>query len=91
MQAVGTPIMRATVPARGVDVLLSIREKKGNFVTWEAAEGYTFTFRDGILIETPGLGPDLMSASAPSPSAIASGTVSAQSYFFLGDSDVTQP
>jgi|GEM_PF-1906567 len=90
MQAFGTPIMRATVPGRGVDVLLSIREQKGNVVTWEAAEGYTFTFRDGVLIETRGLGPDLMSASAPSPGAIASGTVSARSYFFLGDSDVTQ-
>ena len=89
MQAFGTPIMRATVPARGVDVLLSIREQKGNVVTWEAAGGYTFTFRDDILIETRGLGPDLMSAHAPLAESIAAGTVAARNYYFLGDNDAT--
>lgn len=88
--AFGTPIMRASVPARGVDVLLSIREQKGNVVTWEAAGGYTFTFRDDVLIETRGLGPDLMSASAPSSGNIAAGTVAAHSYYFLGDNDATE-
>lgn len=90
IEALATPIMRATVPARGIDVLLSIREQKGNVVTWEAANGYTFTFRDGVLIETRGIGQDLMSASAPSSGRIASGTADQRSYFFLGDDDVTE-
>ena len=90
IEALNIPILRATVPARGIDVLLSIREQKGNVVTWEAAGGYTFTFRDDVLIETRGLGPDLMSASAPSSAGIAAGSVAARSYFFLGDDDVTQ-
>ncbi|MEZ5799112.1 MAG: YjbF family lipoprotein [Paracoccaceae bacterium] len=66
----GAPIMRATVPARGLDMLLSIREQHGNLVTWRRGR-ITFTFRDGVLIESRGLGPDLMSAKAPAAAALA--------------------
>ena len=90
IEAFGTPILRATVPALGVDVLLSIRETRGDVVTWEAAEGITFTFRAGVLIETRGLGPDLMSASAPSGGQIAAGSGFNRSYYYLWDDDRTQ-
>lgn len=90
IEAFGTPILRATVPARGVDVLLSMRETRGDVTTWEAAEGITFTFRNGVLIETRGLGPDLMSASGPGSGQIAAGSSARRSYFYLWDDDVTQ-
>lgn len=88
IEAFGTPILRAVVPGAGVDVLLSVRDTNGGVVTWESAEGITFAFRDGMLIETRGLGADLMSARAPSASSVASGAASRRSYWAVGDDDV---
>lgn len=88
--AFGQPIMRVTIPGLGIDTLVSPRETKGDLVTWEAADGYTFTFRNGVLIETRGLGPDLMSAAAPAASQIAAGAATNRSYFYAWDSDANQ-
>jgi len=90
LRAFGSPIMRATIPGLGIDVLVSPRESKGDIVTWEAADGYTFTFRGGVLIETRGLGPDLMSASVPAAGQIASGAVTRRSYFYTWENDANQ-
>lgn len=86
----GTPILRATVPSRGLDLLLSPRDVRGDVVTWESAEGITFAFRNGVLIESRGLGADLMSSSVPSPDRIANGTSYSRSYFFVSDNDQNQ-
>lgn len=86
----GTAILRVKVPALGVDVLMSERDRHGDAVTWEAADGITFTFRGGVLVETRGLGPDLMSARAPAPSAIASGAKTRRDYYYLWDDDRTE-
>lgn len=86
----GTPILRATVASRGLDLLLSPRNVRGDIVTWESAEGITFAFRNGVLIESRGLGADLMSSSVPSPDRIANGTSYSRSYFFVSDNDQNQ-
>ena len=86
----GTPILRATVPSRGLDLLMSPRDVRGDVVTWESAEGITFAFRDGVLIESRGLGADLMSASGPSSSSIAKGATYSRSYYFVSDNDQNQ-
>jgi hypothetical protein len=86
----GTPILRATVPSRGLDLLLSPRDVRGDVVTWESAEGITFAFRNGVLIESRGLGADLMSSSVPSPDRIASSASYSRSYFFVSDNDQNQ-
>jgi hypothetical protein len=88
--AFGKPIMRITIPGLGIDTLVSPREAKGDLVTWEAADGYTFTFRSGVLIETRGLGPDLMSSAAPSASQIAAGGATRRSYFYAWENDANQ-
>lgn len=90
LEAFGTPIMRATIPLLGIDTLLSPRDRKGDVVTWESADGYTFTFRSGVLVETRGLGPDLMSASAPGPGQIAAGGATRRSYFYTWENDASQ-
>ena len=90
LEAFGTPIMRATIPALGIDTLLSPRDRKGDLVTWESADGHTFTFRNGVLVETRGLGPDLMSASAPGPGPIAAGGATRRSYFYIWENDASQ-
>ncbi len=38
IEAFGTPILRATLPARAMDLLMSPRNAKGDVTTWEAAE-----------------------------------------------------
>lgn len=90
IEAFGTPILRATLPARAMDLLMSPRNAKGDVTTWEAAEGITLAFRNGILIETRGLGPDLMSAAVPSPSQILGGGSYSRTYFFVAEDDQNQ-
>jgi hypothetical protein len=90
IEAFGTPILRATLPARATDLLMSPRDVRKDVTTWEAAEGITFAFRNGILIESRGLGADLMSAAAPSPSQILGGGPYVRTYFFVADDDRNQ-
>ncbi|MDM7931630.1 MAG: YjbF family lipoprotein [Tabrizicola sp.] len=84
------PILRATIKARGADAFLTVSDTKGNVVTWATTDATTFTLRDGILIQTRGLGPDLMSAQAPSLAALLTdGGTHQRIYFFLGEDDQT--
>lgn len=90
IESVGVPVMRVRVPAMGIDVLMVQRDVRGAVTTWVTNAGQTFAFRDGVLIETRGLGADLMSAAAPSPGQLASGAGHSRSYFFIGPEDRTQ-
>ncbi len=85
----GIPILRAVIPLRGADALLTVSDAKGSTVTWATTDGTSFTLRDGVLIQTRGLGADLMSSQAPSASALSSGGSHQRVYFFLGADDQT--
>ncbi len=88
LEKLGTPVLQAAVAARAFAALLSPSDVKGNVVTWTSQDSVTFTFRDGILIQTRGLGPDLMSAEAPSVSQLlSSGVTYERAYYFLGADD----
>ncbi len=84
----GLPILRVIITSRGADALVTIRETKGDVVTWTTADGTTFTLRNGVLIQTRGLGPDLMSAAVPGVAQLKkAGGSHRRSYFFLGEDD----
>ena len=86
----GIPILRAVIPVRGADVLLTVTDAKGSVVTWATTDGTSFTLREGVLIQTRGLGPDLMSAQAPSTAALrTNGGTHQRVYYFLGEDDRT--
>lgn len=86
----GIPILRAVIPTRGADALVTISDQKGAVVTWATTDGTTFTLRDGVLIQTRGLGPDLMSADVPSLGQLMQdGGTHQRVYFFLGSDDAT--
>lgn len=86
----GIPILRAVIPVRSADALLTVTDEKGSTVTWSTTDGSSFTLREGVLIQTRGLGPDLMSAQAPSAAALrTNGGTHRRVYFFLGDDDST--
>jgi hypothetical protein len=78
------------IGTRGADALLTPIDVKGDVVTWSTTDGTTFTFRQGVLIQTRGLGPDLMSAEAPSVAQLLQdGGMHRRQYFFLGADDRT--
>ena len=88
LEKLGTPVLQVAVAARAFAALLTPSDVKGNVVTWISQDSVTFTFRDGILIQTRGLGPDLMSAEAPSVSQLmAPGVTYVRAYYFLGADD----
>ncbi len=91
IEAFGTPILRAKVPALGLDLLMSVRDARGDVVTWESAEGVTFAFRKGVLIESRGLGPDLMSAAAPSPGQLLGKGSYPRTYYFVSAEERNEP
>ncbi|MGP3696608.1 YjbF family lipoprotein [Rhodobacter sp. NSM] len=78
-------ISRVTQPLSVVEVegtsawaLMVPFQTNGGVVTWSSTDERTIGLRDGVLVSTRGLGPDLMSAEVPSASRIASGTGSYQ-------------
>jgi Group 4 capsule polysaccharide lipoprotein gfcB, YjbF len=84
----GIPVLRVVIKARGADALVTIGDTKGDVMTWSTTDGTTFSFRSGVLIQTRGLGPDLMSASVPTITQLtAAGGSHPRSYFFLGEDD----
>ncbi len=90
LEKYGVSILRAVIAVRGADALLTVSDTKGGIVTWSTTDGTTFTLRDGILIQTRGLGPDLMSAQAPSLAGLKTdGSTHQRIYFLLGADDRT--
>lgn len=88
LEKFGVPILRAKIEARGADALVTPTDSKGNVVTWSTTDGTTFTLRDGVLIQTRGLGADLMSAQAPSAEELSrDGGTHKRVYFLLGEDD----
>jgi len=88
LEKFGVPILRAVIAARGADALLTMSDAKGSIITWSTTDGTTFTLRNGVLIQTRGLGPDLMSAQAPSLAALQTdGSTHQRIYFLLGADD----
>ncbi|WP_191090215.1 YjbF family lipoprotein [Histidinibacterium aquaticum] len=66
----GQDFILAGVPSRGALALLQQAGTNRGAETWVAEDGVSATYRNGILIATKGLGPDLMAADV-------SGTVAA--------------
>lgn len=82
------PILRSVIESRGADALLTPTDQKGDVVTWSTTDGTTFSLRDGVLIQTRGLGPDLMSAQVPSAAQLGvDGGTHTRIYFSLGAED----
>lgn len=84
----GIPILRVVIPSRGADALVTKGDTKGDVVTWTTTDGTTFTLKNGVLIQTRGLGPDLMSAAVPTVAQLRNdGGTHPRAYFFLAEDD----
>ncbi|WP_444667779.1 YjbF family lipoprotein [Cereibacter changlensis] len=73
LAGVTTPLALATVEATGASALLAPFGSNGGVTTWSSADHKTLALRDGVLLATRGLGPDLMSSEAPTAAQIARG------------------
>jgi hypothetical protein len=82
----GKPLLRVASATLGQNVLATVADSKGDVQTWKA-DGATFSQRNGVLIQTRGLGADLMSAEAPSVGQLRSGGSYQRLYYFLGADD----
>jgi hypothetical protein len=87
LEKFGKPILRVKSEPLGQDGFLTISDAKGDVVTWATTDGVTFSLRNGVLIQTRGLGADLMSSDAPTVSQLLAGASYQRLYFFLGDDD----
>ena len=88
IEKAGKPVLRTVIKSAGVDTFLTISDAKSDVVTWTSGNRITFSLRSGILIQTRGLGSDLMSAQTPSMSQLsASGSSYQRIYYFLGADD----
>lgn len=88
LEAYGMSILRVVIASRAADALVTVTDTKGDVVTWSTTDGTTFALRDGVLIQTRGIGPDLMSAAAPSVADLRKvDGMHKRTYYFLGEDD----
>jgi hypothetical protein len=88
IEKAGVPVLRAAIANRGFDSFLTVLDSRDDVVTWKTRDGTTFSLRDGVLIQTRGLGPDLMSSNVPTvEQLLQNGGTHQRQYFFLGAND----
>lgn len=75
------------LPSQGRTLQLSAIEHDGNVTTWATPDGLQIMLRDGMIIQTRGLGLDLMSAAVPSRAQILGGKAHSRAHYYLAGSD----
>ena len=84
----GKPVLLVSSKTLGQTGFLSVSDSKADVLTWRTPDGVTFSQQGGVLIQTRGLGADLMSAQAPSVrQLLQAGTPYQRIYYFLGPDD----
>ncbi len=81
------PSLVASLPTQGRVLQLYVLDRDGPVTTWATPDGLQIMLRDGLLIQTRGLGFDLMSATVPSLGQIAAMTPHTRSHYYLEGSD----
>lgn len=87
LEKAGVPVMVLASDRFGYEDFVAPRDRRGAVVNWGSADGLLVTLRDGVLIETRGLGGDLMSSAMPGAGQIAGSGSYRRSYFFVGPED----
>ena len=70
LRAVRGPVMLAVVESRNAIAMMGRSMVNGAYETWTTASKQTLTFKRGILVETRGLGDDLMHAQVDGVTAL---------------------
>jgi hypothetical protein len=84
----GEPVLRVRIENNDSDTFLSDLVRRGDVIVWRTTRGTTFALQDRVLIQTRGLGPDLMSSVVPTVGQLSKdGGKHQRQYFFLGAND----
>jgi len=70
---IGPERLRVSLPSRGAQAVLGPVSRSGDVTVWQTLDGISLSFRGGVLIETRGLGDDLMSSDAAGTLAMLRG------------------
>ena len=84
LRAYPRPLLKVTQLKIGLDAALTLTSEKGAAVTWTSADNKSLTVFNGLLIQTRGLGNDLMSAKVPSVNS-GKGEVLREHYYQQGN------
>jgi hypothetical protein len=68
------PLIQARLEKSGAEAPLAAAGANAGMVTFVATNGVALALRGGVLVQTRGLGPDLMSSEAPSAATISGGS-----------------
>ncbi len=82
-----TPGLYVSIPKREAKAVLVPLAQNGAVTTWTTGDATTLGVRDGVIVATRGLGPDLMSAGAPAARTLGAGTGRTERLYVTLDGD----
>jgi hypothetical protein len=92
LETLGAPIAIISVPSAGAVSLMGQLSANNGTQAFASPDGSMVTYRGGVLISTRGITGGLMSASVPSPAALAQpGSSHQRTHYVLGDNDSIAP
>jgi hypothetical protein len=89
IRATGAPLQMIEVETTGVTAYLGVQGVRGDVVTWATSSRENIALKGGVLIQTRGLGADLMSAAVPDLGQLLSGAAVERRYFHLNGTEAT--
>ena len=88
LEKLGTPVIMGTIASSGGLLYLVPIAQQGNVATWSTSNDITITFRDEVMSQTRGIGPDIMESSVPSRSQLQNpGSTHRRGYTYLDGGD----
>lgn len=88
IRQLAVPLMKGSIPARGSVGYMGVLDTKGDIVTWQTTSRDGVVLQRGMVLQSRGLGDDLMSARVPSAGQVVSGSGSFnRQYIYLDGAD----
>ena len=81
----GIPLFIVQSKTMGLQDYFSKLGQNGDVITWSTQSYKTISMRDGMIVATRGLGPDILSTYAPTTEAVRRGTGTTQRSYFVND------
>lgn len=85
LEDAGTPLFIIQSKSLGLQDYFSTLGQNGDVVTWSTQSYKSISMRDGMIVATRGLGPDLMSSFGPTTAQVQRGKGTTQRSYFVND------
>lgn len=90
LAALPQPVLRVRLAATGAEALVVPVARAGGVTTFASADGRTVSLREGVVVATRGLGPDLMASDGPRLSDLRPGAAWLRRFEWLDGLDRPQ-